>query len=563
LKHRTRWLVLCIALLTIASLSLPTAGIAEHQNREYFGAIAPEGESPFASGPGPFDNIHSDLAFWGDTAYQGNFNGFRIIDLSDPAQPEQIIRYDNCTGGQGDVMIWEDLLIRTWDSPAGTTATCGEMDDPENPGTEIPRPVPAGFEGLHFFDVSDPTDPELVHEVNLSDARMEADFNRNGCGSHTATLVPDQDTGRLYIYNGASNGGCPGTEIIEVFPNNITASDFMRFEDFGRSCHDIAVFLGEIKRGVCAGGNGFTVFRMDPNRNGHGSIENPHFMETVPLEDVSIGHTATFTWDGSRFVFGHEPGGGTSAACEDQDPDRNRTFFMFDTDSAKQIGTWTMDNPQSSVENCTLHNINFIPTRDGSDLLVSGNYQAGTWVTDWTDPANAFTIAYADMPPVNPAALTLGGAWSTYWYNGYMYETEITRGLNVFSFNDPRVDDAAVFDFLNPQTQMQSIGQDVVATSRINITHKGKNPHQFKGRVKSSEDACVAQRNVAIFKLRANGTSRNVGATTTNNNGVYKVPHNVGGAGEYYAVARRQVVVEGINTTDCLRKQSVTKRFAK
>ena len=559
MKHRTRWLVLTVALLTIASLALPTAGLADHANREYFGPISPEGHSPFASGPGPFDNINSDLAFWGNTAYQGNFNGFRIIDLGDGANPGAGIRYDQCNGGQGDVMIWEDLLIRTWDSPAGATAVCGT-----DPTTGAPLPVTPGFEGLHFFDVGDVTeaeDIELIHTLDLSDARMEADFDRNGCGSHTATLVPDEDTGNLYIYNGASNGSCPGTEIIEVFPDDITASDFMRFENMGRACHDIAVFLGEVKRGVCAGGNGFTVFRMDPNSNGNGSITNPQHIDSQVVNGVGIGHTATFTWDGSRFVFGHEPGGGTGAACEDHDPDRDRTFFYFNTDSAEKIGTWTMPRTQGADENCTLHNINFIPTTDGSDLLVSGNYQAGTWVTDWTDPKNPIDLAFADPPSLTPGSLTLGGAWSTYWYNGFLYETEITKGLNVFSFDDPRADNAVEFDFLNPQTQMQSVGQDVVGTSTISIGHKNKNPHRFQGRVVSSEDACVAQRGVVIVKVRNNGSRRQVATATTNNNGQYRKKHTTGGAGRYFARARKAVVTEGINTTECLKARSVTKRF--
>jgi LVIVD repeat len=554
LKRRTHWLVLCVALLTIASLALPTAGLAEHENREYFGPIVDLGHSPAPSGPGPFDNINSDLAFWGSTAYQGNFNGFRIVDLADPANPVQVTDYNNCNGGQGDVMIWDDLLIRTWDSPAGATAVCGE----DSTGT--PTPVPLGFEGLHFFDVSDPLDPELVHSVNLSDARMETDFGRNGCGSHTATLVPDLESERLFIYNGASSANCPGTEIIEIFLDDITESDFLRFEDLGRSCHDIAVFLGEIKRGVCAGGNGFTLFRMDPNSNGLGSIVNPQHIDQVQVQGVTIGHTATFTWDGSRFVFGHEPGGGTGAACEDQDPDRNRTFWMHDGNNAQLLGTWTMSRAQGADENCTLHNINFIPTTDGSDLLVSGNYQAGTWITDWTDPASPTELAFADPPSLTPGSLTLGGAWSTYWYNGFLYETEITRGLNVFDLNDPRADAAVEFDFLNPQTQMQSIGQDVVAESTLNIKHTGS-PHRFQGSVKSSEDACVAQREVVILKVRDNGSTVNVGEDVTNNDGKYFVPHNQGGAGRYQAVARSQTVTEGINTTECLRAESVIKSF--
>lgn len=562
MKHRTRWLVLCISLLTMAALAFPSAGLADHDNRDIFGPIVPLGHSAFPSGPGPFDNISSDLAFWGDTAYQGNFNGFRIIDLTDPANPEQILRYDKCTGGQGDVMVWEDLLIRTWDSGAPAGATCGEMDDPAGPpGQVIPRPVPLGFEGLHIFDVSNPSNPEMVHQIDLSQARMQADFARNGCGSHTATLVPDEDTGRLFVYNGASSANCPGTEIIEIFPDDILESDFMRFENLGRSCHDIAVFLGDDKRGVCAGGNGFTVFRMDPDSSGNGSITNPQHIDSVAVNGVTIGHTTTFTWDGGRFVFGHEPGGGTQAECEDQDPDRNRTFWMYDTDTAQNIGKWTMPHAQAFNENCTLHNINFIPTTDGSDLLVSGNYQAGTWVTDWTDPANPSVLAFADPPPL-AATLTLGGAWSTYWYNGFMYESEITKGLNVFGLNDPSADTAVEFPFLNPQTQMQTISQDVVATSTVTLSHS-RSPHRFSGTVQSSEDTCVAGRPVAVFKQFANGGRRNVGETTTDDSGAYRVPHTVGGAGNYYAVALRAFVDDGVNTTDCLRAQSPTRSFSR
>ena len=43
------------------------------------------------------------------------------------------------------------------------------------------------------------------------------------------------------------------------------------------------------------------------------------------------------------------------------------------------------------------------------------------------DPAAAKEIAYADPPPLVPTQL--GGDWSTYWYNGRIYESDITRTL--------------------------------------------------------------------------------------------------------------------------------------
>jgi hypothetical protein len=51
----------------------------------------------------------------------------------------------------------------------------------------------------------------------------------------------------------------------------------------------------------------------------------------------------------------------------------------------------------------------------------------------------------------------LGGAWSSYWYNGFIYESEITKGLNVFRFSGEATEDALSLPHLNPQTQEFSL----------------------------------------------------------------------------------------------------------
>jgi hypothetical protein len=57
---------------------------------------------------------------------------------------------------------------------------------------------------------------------------------------------------------------------------------------------------------------------------------------------------------------------------------------------------------------------------------------------------------------VDPSILTLGGAWGSYWYNGFIYETNITEGLNIFRLRDPVITPRArVFPFLNPQSQIE------------------------------------------------------------------------------------------------------------
>jgi hypothetical protein len=76
-------------------------------------------------------------------------------------------------------------------------------------------------------------------------------------------------------------------------------------------------------------------------------------------------------------------------------------------------------------------------------------------VVDFTDPANPVELAYSDPPAIDP--IDLGGAWSSYWYNNFIYETNITEGLNIFRFSDNVTGGAMRLDHLNPQTQMFTI----------------------------------------------------------------------------------------------------------
>ncbi len=77
------------------------------------------------------------------------------------------------------------------------------------------------------------------------------------------------------------------------------------------------------------------------------------------------------------------------------------------------------------------HNGSIIPV-PGRDIMVQGWYQGGVSVFDFTDSAHPVEIAFFDRGPLDAAQLITGGYWSTYWYNGYIYGTEIARGLDIF-----------------------------------------------------------------------------------------------------------------------------------
>jgi hypothetical protein len=426
--------------LAAVLLALPLAASAGHENDPRTPNLKPLGHifepasllNPAIGNP----NIHTDIAFWRKWAIQGNWNGFNIRDISNRNKPKQV-SFTRCEGDQGDVAVWKNLVIRSTNSPNPGNRTCDGLA------------VPAGYEGLDIFDWSNKSDPEWLTRVPLA------------CGSHTLTAVPDRRNDRLLIYSSSSahsdtNPNPPATcdfiDIVDIPLDRPEDAELLRTEPSDHTCHDIGVILGKVKKAACAGGEGVRVFSLGGSDGG--SLDNPLLLYHIEEPGVTIGHSAAWTWDGKIIIFGHEPGGGVQPQCEATDPPLNYTYFFYDSDDGSKVGSWTLPRPQSATENCTLHNLNVVPLRNRY-VLVHGSYQSGTSVVDFTDPANAKEIAWSDPPPVVPT--DLAGAWSSYWYNGLIYETNITEGLNIFQLKDRKVRGAKRLGHLNPQTQEFSL----------------------------------------------------------------------------------------------------------
>ena len=52
----------------------------------------------------------------------GSLRGFRIIDIASSANPREV-SFTSCNGNQGDVVVYQDILVRSWNSPAPAGAT--------------------------------------------------------------------------------------------------------------------------------------------------------------------------------------------------------------------------------------------------------------------------------------------------------------------------------------------------------------------------------------------------------------------------------------------------------
>jgi len=399
-------------------------------------------------------SVNSDLAFWGTTAYMGVYHGLQVVDIANPANPT-VIGEAHCHGSQNDVSVWNNLLFVSVDRPQ-TSPDCDAASTPDNT---------AGWEGIRIFDVSDPAQPTQVATVATD------------CGSHTHTLVPDTANNRVLIYvasysSGTSTFGLTqwGNDcqldhgylsVVEVPLADPTAARVVSkprlpldayFHNGGNGCHDIGVFTGMRMAAAACVGNALLLDLTDPaNPTATDSIGMPH--------NKAFWHSGAFTFDGRVAIFGDETYGGSGNACRNKDVEGRLWFYGVDPASKRFAGyaplsSYKVPRQQSGgfYTSCTAHNFNVLPIA-GKYLLNSAWYAAGTTIVDFSDPANPREVAYFDYFNVK----FYGGAWSSYYYNGYTYVTSIDTGLEVLDYTGTADAGAIPQPYLNAQTQEQPL----------------------------------------------------------------------------------------------------------
>jgi len=410
-----------------------------------------ETKTQFAERSGLLSFANTDMAFSGDLMVAGSYHGFNAYRLGDDGVP-QLVSSVVCPGGQGDVSIVDDLLIMSVEQTRGRV-DCGLQGIDEEVSEER-------FRGLRIFDISDIAYPRQVGQVQTCR------------GSHTHSVVSETPASIIVYNSGTSRvrdeeelGGCigdvPGDDRTALFridvieipkadpskahivsspavfadPETGVLAGLWRGGDHGDEtqrtgrtdqCHDITVFpTAKIAAGACSG-NGIIFDISDPLK--------PTRIDAVIDEGFAYWHSATFNNDGTKVLFTDEWGGGGRPRCQATDP-RNwgaNAFYEIVDDKLEYRGTYKLPAPQGDMENCVAHNGSIIPV-PGRDVFVQAWYQGGISVIDFTDPSNVFEIAYFDRGPIDAEQLVLGGYWSAYWYDGYIYATEIARGIDVFA----------------------------------------------------------------------------------------------------------------------------------
>ena len=498
---------------------------------------------------------NSDLAFIRNYAIQGNYNGFQVWDLTNPAKPT-LTKAFLCPASQSDVSVYKNLLFVSGEGMSGRL-DCGTQGIQDSVSHDRLR-------GIRIFDATDIANPKYI--ANVQTCR----------GSHTHTIVHDpKDPDNVYIYVSGSAGVRSPTELpgcsrlapeqdpnsalfrIEVIkvplanpqqaaivsqprifeglaappehgdaPEDIAAQKKRLAEAKARGafvatvmgdeqvvpsqftrpmldsivkarngtgaptaadsaalrgslqgivdrlvaqmgggpaggprrgpsqCHDITVYPEIGLAGGACGGYGLLLDISD--------VANPKRIDAVADSNFSYWHSATFNNDGSKVLFSDEWGGGGSPKCRATDKKEWGADAIFTVANGKMQfhSYYKMPAPQTSLENCVAHNGSLIPV-PGRDIMVQAWYQGGVSVFDWTDPANPKEIAFFDRGPVDSTQMGNGGAWSSYWYNGVIVSSEISRGLDIFeltpspllSQNEIDAAKSVKLDYFNTQQQ--------------------------------------------------------------------------------------------------------------
>lgn len=182
----------------------------------------------------------------------------------------------------------------------------------------------------------------------------------------------------------------------------------------------------------------------------------PKVLSNIEDTNFAFWHSATISNDGKRVLFTDELGGGGQPTCNPTIGQRRGADAIYDiTDPANPrfVSYFKIPRTQTNTENCVAHNGNLIPNKKGRDILIQSWYQGGVAVIDWTNPKKIKELAWFDRGPIAEDRLVLGGFWSSYFYNGYIYGSEIQRGFDVFKLDGVKGSDKFHYDTLNAQTQ--------------------------------------------------------------------------------------------------------------
>lgn len=324
--------------------------------------------------------------------------GVWIADITDPTNP-QVLTTISCGGFHSEVVLYENLLVQSWD---GSGPPCAD-DEPADPdGVDKP-----GDRGLRIYDLTDPAHPRLDTFIG----------SRQGITSGVHNLTVNNDAGLLYLNMAELSGTGPEWGYVDLtdpeFPLTLVPIRDIS-PTAGDGCHDSGI-APERKLLACAAITESLIWDISDPRN-------PVEVAVIPNPAISIHHGARWSPDERYLVLNDELGGAAvSPGCTGVTSEGTvGAMWFYDTtlvaDQAPVlVGSFsTSDLNPDATEICTSHFYGFVSS---SPLMPVGWYHAGIEIVDYSDAGGGFPVPseYAYFEPEGSSM------WSAYPWHGYVY----------------------------------------------------------------------------------------------------------------------------------------------
>src|SRR5712691_696906 len=411
----------------------------------------------FVSGEGSGGRIDCGTEGVHDSVSTARLRGIRIFDISDVANPKYIANVQTCRGSHTHTVVIDPsdsanvYVYISGSAPVRSPtelAGCVRQSPDSNPNSslfrieviKVPLAAPqqaAIVSSPRIFDSLTAPPQHAEMQQDIAESKRVADSAR-AHGGFTVTLFgmervlgPRFATPMLDSLVKARGGtGTPtGADSANLRANVQGIIDKMfnlnRQRTGPNQCHDITVYPAIGLAGGACGGYGLL---LDIR-----AVAHPRRIGAVADSNFSYWHSATFNNDGTKLLFSDEWGGGGQPKCRSFDKPEWGADALFTLNNGRMEfqSYYKMLAPQTPFENCVAHNGSLIPI-PGRDIMVQSWYQGGVSIFDWTDAAHPKEIAFFDRGPIDGTKPGDAGTWSAYWYNGYIYSSEIARGLDVF-----------------------------------------------------------------------------------------------------------------------------------
>lgn len=486
------------------------------------------GDLLFVSGEGLEGRLDCGTEGVQDRVSDERLRGIRIFDISDVENPEYIANVQTCRGShthsvlkdpKDDDNIYIYVSGSSMVRPEEELPGCSAAMPNENSNSalfrieviKVPLDAPEESAIVSSPRIFDDLAPPPSHEPSPEDVakleRMRAEgknvylVREAGPWVGSVREVPDGLASRLLEMYKEEQGITDDPTEAQMVAFRESIGDLVysmrEEEEYGpNQCHDITLYPEIGLAGGACDGYGLLLDISDP--------VNPVRIDQVADENFSYWHNATFNNDGSKILFSDEWYGTKCRANDPYEWGANAIFTITEDRKLKFHSYYKMDAVQTEYEICVAHNGSLLPV-PGRDIMIQSWYEGGVSLFDWTDPDNPVEIGFHDRGPMQIGNVGSGGSWSIYWYNGYLVNSEIYRGLDILDLkanpyltqNEIDASKTVVLDYLNVQGQPKYEWPATFALAKAYVDQLDRDP--------TVSEEMIQELRVGIARAETNG----------------------------------------------------------